>query len=135
MGDADVSVLPPPGGDVYALLRQSHSADVYEPLCFSASSRSLVELAEKGEYGVYPFTAGADNPEAVIIRGRFAPGERLFDFGVNRFFIPEGAPEPPRESAKVALLLVAEDMTPRLRGLEVDGKPWEPEERKAEEER
>ena len=34
--DGDGSVLPQPGGDVYALLRRSRSAGVYEPLCFAA---------------------------------------------------------------------------------------------------
>ena len=49
-----------------------------------------------------------------------------FDFGIDRYFVPEGSSEPPRDAQTTMVLRIMSNETPRIHGLEVNGRPWDP---------
>ncbi|MDR0363010.1 MAG: GDYXXLXY domain-containing protein [Planctomycetota bacterium] len=117
MSDGDApNILPERGQTVYAALAEDWRFDVYRPVSYAPDPEVAKALAsDRGEEKV------------VVIRGRVGARQNRFDFGVNRYFVPEGTKEPPVNADVNAILLVPMNMRPRLRGLEVDGKRWEPE--------
>ncbi len=116
----DVGDRPvPPGGQVYALLTRTDGG-LHEPLAYAADSAALLREMDKKRLD-----------EPVIIVGRCAPNGRLFDFGVNRYFVPEGSSEP-SFSRTDAVLLISAGGKARIARLLVDGEPWTPSSRKSE---
>lgn len=118
---------PATGGDVYAALRPPYRDESYLPLAYSASLDELRNFLRND-----PDETRRDD-STVIVRGRVASarsGSYSFDFGVNRYFVPEGSEEPPMSGTE-AVLLVPRDRKPRLLRLLVDGKPWIPKPRGA----
>lgn len=116
----DVGDVPvPPGGQVCALLTRADDGR-HEPLAYAGESAPLLREMDRKRLD-----------EPVVIVGRCAPGGRLFDFGVNRYFVPEGSSEP-SFSRTDAVLLIASGGKARIVRLLVDGVPWTPSPRGAE---
>lgn len=117
----EASLLP--GETVYAALAADNK-DRYFPKRYGNSlaklRRTLAELYRFED----PFAG--DPPRIVVIQGttKTAGGRKYFDFGINRFFVPEGTPEPSRLAVIEVELRVTKDLTPQIRSVLVDGKPW-----------
>ncbi|MDR1611851.1 MAG: GDYXXLXY domain-containing protein [Planctomycetota bacterium] len=114
------NLMPGGGQTVFAALALAQASGLHEPLAYAPTLEEAREIARAR--GVSDF---------VVIEGRV--GRSGFDFGVNRYFVPEGTPEPPRDRTVVLLLVPERNLRPRLRGLEVDGVLWTPERLEARE--
>jgi uncharacterized membrane-anchored protein len=62
------------------------------------------------------------DPGEVVIRGRVV-NSSSFEFGIERYFVPEGTPTPPGNSITVRLR-IGDDYFPRIEQVYVKGKPW-----------
>lgn len=111
--DGKPAAPPDRGAEIYAALACDEAGGLHKPVAFATTPEEAKSLAER---------RGAAEP--VVIQGRVRSPSR-FDFGINRYFVPEGTPEPPRNETVVQLLVPA-NMRPRLVGLEVAGKLWQP---------
>ncbi|MDR3211383.1 MAG: GDYXXLXY domain-containing protein [Planctomycetota bacterium] len=107
--------LIPAGQEVWVALARQPGKDLYQALACDASSAGLAARVA---------TAGFRNGDWVEVKGRVIR-DNFFDFGINRFFVPEGTLEPSRLDL-VAVLGVTEDGELRLRRLENAGVAWEP---------
>lgn len=116
---------PARGALVHAALRRETDG-VFRPVAFDGSREALTARLLTA---LPDFDADLTAPDArwVVIRGRVAGGG-AFDFGINRYFVPEGSREPPMNARTVAVLHVNSVGVPRLRSLEVDGMAWTPTE-------
>lgn len=85
------------GDTVYAVLA-ANANGVYEPLSYT---------------GKMPTDIPADQ---VVLKGKYVGGRREFNFGIDRYFIPENKPEPNLRGAK-AELLITRSGTVRLKRL------------------
>ncbi|MGO1121029.1 GDYXXLXY domain-containing protein [Rhodovibrionaceae bacterium A322] len=90
-------------------------------------AKGNVWIVLKEEAGFYrPIASSDDKPDGlgageVVIKGT-ADGRRL-DFGIERFFVPEGTAEPNRDDVTVRLN-VYEDGSVRIDEVFVKGAPW-----------
>lgn len=104
---------PKPGAAVYAVLAGDASGR-YDPIAYAADPDNLARVVADYRRDV-----------PVVILGRVRPDGRGFDFGVNRYFVPEGSEEPSASETE-AVLLVPRDRKPRIARLLVNGEAWEP---------
>ncbi len=120
-GISEAKLLP--GETVYAALAADGTGR-YSPLRYDNSltrlRQSLPSHKRDDDHG-----EGAE-PRVVIMQGtvKAGSGSKTFDFGLNRFFVPEGTPEPEETQTVEVKLRVAKNLTPRIQALLLDGQPW-----------
>lgn len=105
---------------------------------YQDGQRIWVLLEQEGAYhdAVSVHTGVPDvGPGQSCIRGRIAWADTRSDeghtrihieYGIESFFIPEGAGDPPRDAKVDAVVHVDRFCTGVVTGLLVDGEPWEP---------
>ena len=113
------------GRTVYVALRRSESdREVFVPVYHDLSREALLARLAEAE-PAFDGEVASPASDWVLVKGRVQYRGR-FEFGINRYYVPEGSPEPPRNARTLARLRVSERGTPRLLGLDVDGVPWPP---------
>lgn len=103
----------------------SRSSSLSDPGLKQGSPVWVVLREEEGFFVPRTFSysrPSALGPGEVVIKGRVGHWGR-YEFGIERYFVPEGTPTPPARSLTVRLR-IGDDYVPRIEQVLVNGQPW-----------